>query len=251
MKRMLMIVAVTAVVTVVVQPFLPAGALAEAGRAALRAQEPKKIDEFKMTTYQAVFVTKGPKWTDTVSPEAQPVVAAHREYIRELLTSGRAVIIGTLTGPSTSQLRGVYIVAGTPEQAKEIAAADPGVKDGRWAFEILKWMGPEGWFQRPSSEETEKIYFGFLANGPNRSQDEQTAQKLQRAHLDYMDGQAKIGKLVLAGPLLDGGTRRGLIAYRVATKEEAIERASGDPMVKEGRLAVELYEWTIPKGVLK
>lgn len=240
MKRMLIVVAVTAV-TAVVQPF----------RAVLHAQEPKKIDEFKMTTYQAVFVTRGPKWADTVSPEAQPVVAAHREYIRELMTSGRALITGTLSGPSTSQLRGVYIVAGTPEQAKEIAAADPGVKDGRWAFEILKWMGPEGLFQRPNSEEMEKIYFGFLVNGPNRSQDAETAKNLQRAHLDYMDGQGKIGKLVLAGPLLDGGVRRGLIAYRVATTEEAMERASGDPMVKAGRLAVELYEWTIPKGILK
>jgi hypothetical protein len=31
----------------------------------------------------------------------------------------------------------------------------------------------------------------------------------------------------------------------------AVERASQDPMVKVGRLAVELYEWKIPRGVLK
>ena len=235
----------------IVQPFLPAVALAEAGRAAnVQAQE-KKTDDFKMTTYQAVFVTKGPKWTDTPATEAEPVIAAHREYMRQLLTSGRALISGTLSGPSPSPLRGVYILGGTPEQAKEIASSDPGVKDGRWAFEILQWMGPEGWFQTPGSEQTERIYFGFLVNGPNRNQDAETANQMQRAHLDYMTGQAKIGKLVLAGPLLDGGTRRGLIAYRVATMEEATERASADPMVKAGRLAVELYEWNIPKGILK
>lgn len=216
------------------------------------AQEPKKTDDFKMTTYQAVFVTKGPRWTDTVSPDLQPIVTAHRGYIRDLVISRRALIAGTLAGVSDSTLRGVYILSGTPEQAREIASADPGVKDGRWAFEILKWMGPEGWFQpAPDPAKTEKLFFGFLVSGPNRNQDEQTAKTLQRAHLDYMDGQSKLGKLVLAGPLLDGGTRRGLIAYRVPTMEEAVERASADPMVKIGRLAVELYEWNVPAGILR
>jgi len=113
-------------------------------------------------------------------------------------------------------------------------------------------MGPEGWFQKPPDAlQAETINFGFLVNGPNRGQDAETAKQMQRGHLDYMDGQSKIGKLVLAGPLLDGGPRRGLVAYRVPTMGEAIERASGDPMVKAGRLAVGLYAWSIPKGILK
>ena len=67
-----------------------------------------------------------------------------------------------------------------------------------------------------------------------------------------MDGQAKIGKLVLAGPLNAPKTnKRGLIAYRESSLAAAVERASQDPMVKAGRLAVELHEWTIPRGVLK
>ena len=55
----------------------------------------------------------------------------------------------------------------------------------------------------------------------------------------------------MAGPLLEAGTRRGLIVYREASLASAMERASQDPMVKVGRLAVELYEWTLPKGILK
>lgn len=217
----------------------------------LSAQDQKKIDKFKMLTYQAVFISKGPKWTGTEAPEAQPVLTAHRNYVRELLTTGRAVIAGELSGAAASSLTAVYILTGTPEQAKEVAAADPGVKDGR-SVEIFQWMGPEGWFGKPAGAlEAETIYFGFLVNGPNRGQDAETAKQMQRGHRDYMDGQSKLGKLVLAGPLLDGGTRRGLIAYRVPTMEEAIERASGDPMVKAGRLAVELYAWNVPKGILK
>lgn len=65
-----------------------------------------------------------------------------------------------------------------------------------------------------------------------------------------MDGQAKQGKLVL-GPLIKAGIRPGFIAYRVPTMAEAVERASADPMVKPGRMKPELYEWTIPVGILK
>lgn len=235
MKRLLMVTAVLPVVLTV------------AG-----AQEQKKLDEYKMVTYQAVFVNKGPKWTDSPGADAQPLVAAHRSYLRQLLTGGDAVIAGGLSGPPTSTLTAMYILTGTPERAKEIAAADPGVADGRWSFEILQWMGPEGWFAKPADAlQAETIYFGFLVNGPNRTQDAESAKELQRAHLDYMTGQANIGKLVLAGPLLDGGARRGLVAYRVPTMKEAVDRASADPMVKAGRLAVELYAWSIPKGILK
>jgi uncharacterized protein YciI len=219
---------------------------------AVDPQDQKKIDEYKMTTYQVVFLTKGPGWTEVVSPQTESLLSAHRAYIRELQKSGRVHVAGPFGEASDPNLRGVLILSGSPEQARAVVEADPGVKDGRWAFEILKWMAPEGWFQKPTDlSQTEKIYFGFLASGPTRSQDAETAQTLQRGHLDYMDGQAKQGKLVLAGPLLDAGTRRGLIAYRVATMQEAIDRASADPMIKAGRLVPELYEWTIPKGVLK
>jgi uncharacterized protein YciI len=150
-------------------------------------------------------------------------------------------------------LRGVYILSGTPEDARGVAEADPVVKDGRYGLEILQWMGPEGWFQTPPDlTRTEVIYFGFLVTGENTATvnaDEQKA--LMAGHLGYMDGQSKIGKLVLAGPLIKAAPRRGLIAYRVPTMAEAVERASGDPMIKAGRMKPELYEWTIPRGILK
>jgi uncharacterized protein YciI len=50
-----------------------------------------------------------------------------------------------------------------------------------------------------------------------------------RGHLDYMDGQSKLGKLVLAGPLVQSGKRRGLIAYRVPTLAEALSATPADP----------------------
>jgi uncharacterized protein YciI len=96
----------------------------------------------------------------------------------------------------------------------------------------------------------EKVFFGFLNSGPNRGQDPETAKRLQAEHLAYMEGQAKEGKLVLAGPFMTDGPRRGIVVYRVADLDDATRRAEGDPMVKAGRLAVELHPWQVPQGAL-
>lgn len=236
MKRIAVVV--FALLTAVVQPFGAA------------AQQQPKIDEYKMTTYQAVFVTKGPKWSPE-TPDVMPVVRAHRAYIASLLASGKAHIGGPFR--DDSNLRGVYLVSGTPEEAKAIVEADPGVKDGRYAFEVLGWMGPEGWFQKAADvAQTETLYFGFLLTGSNTAAiSQEETQSLMRGHLDYMDGQVKLGKLVMAGPLVKAGPRRGLIVYRVASMKEAVERASADPMVKAGRMKPEFHEWIVPRGVLK
>ncbi|HXG69143.1 MAG TPA: YciI family protein [Gemmatimonadaceae bacterium] len=214
------------------------------------AGSPETVTKMTMITYQAVFISKGPRWTAASTPESKAAHLASREHVGALMAAGKVAIAGPFDGDGA--LRGLLIAPGSPEDARSLADALPGVADGRYVVEVLKWMGPEGWFQKPADlSQMETIYFGFLVDGPDRTQDKVTAQALQRGHLDYMGGQAKIGKLVLAGPLLDGGRRRGLIAYRVPTLAEALERASADPMIKAGRLAPELYEWTIPKGTLK
>jgi uncharacterized protein YciI len=65
-----------------------------------------------------------------------------------------------------------------------------------------------------------------------------------------MEGQANEGKLVLAGPITTDGERRGIVVYRVADEAEARKRGEGDPMIKAGRLALELHPWQVPIGAL-
>lgn len=65
-----------------------------------------------------------------------------------------------------------------------------------------------------------------------------------------MAEQSKEGKLVVAGPFTVDTPRRGIVVYRVPTLEEAKQRAEGDPMIKAGRLAVELHPWRFPRGAL-
>ncbi len=88
-----------------------------------------------------------------------------------------------------------------------------------------------------------KFVIAFLKKGPNRDQDSVTRAKIQRAHLDNMKKMAEAGKMVLAGPFLDGGEYQGIYIFAVASIEEAQELTNSDPAVQAGRLEMELKEW--------
>ena len=71
--------------------------------------------------------------------------------------------------------------------------------------------------------------------------------ELQTAHLAYLDKLGDEGLLALNGPLVDqpDETMRGLSFYRTRTAQEAVQLAEQDPMVRAGRLRVELMGfWT-------
>ncbi len=89
----------------------------------------------------------------------------------------------------------------------------------------------------------------FLKAGPNRDQDSASAATLQRAHLDNIRRMAEEGRLVLAGPFLDGGEVRGIYVFDAATVEEARELTATDPAVQAGRLVMELHPWYGPAAL--
>ncbi len=94
----------------------------------------------------------------------------------------------------------------------------------------------------------QKYFIVFLKSGPNRSQSEEEASKLQNEHLAYLGGLYEQGIINLNGPTGGEGDIRGFSVYNVATIEQAIEYANNDPMVKTGRLVVEVYPWWLAKG---
>ncbi len=83
----------------------------------------------------------------------------------------------------------------------------------------------------------------FLKTGPNPSKDSLTRAKLQRAHLDNITRLAEEGKLLLAGPFLDGGDIRGIYVFDVKTTEEAEALTKTDPAIQAGSLVMELHPW--------
>lgn len=96
-----------------------------------------------------------------------------------------------------------------------------------------------------------RYVMAFLKVGPNRDHDEETAMELQRGHMDNIHRLAEEGKLVLAGPFLDGGEIRGIFLFDVETVEEARELSETDPAIQAGRLELELHPWYGSAGLMQ
>ena len=88
-----------------------------------------------------------------------------------------------------------------------------------------------------------KYIFALLKTGPNRDQDSIVAVQIQRGHMDNITKLADEGKLVAAGPFLEGGEFQGLFVFNVETVEEAQKLTEMDPAVQAERLIFEFYPW--------
>lgn len=88
-----------------------------------------------------------------------------------------------------------------------------------------------------------KYVMAFLKAGPTPSKDKDERARLQKAHMDNIGRMAEEGKLVVAGPFLDGGAYRGIYIFNVETVEEARKLTESDPLIKSGGLEMELHPW--------
>jgi uncharacterized protein len=68
------------------------------------------------------------------------------------------------------------------------------------------------------------------------------------AHLEYMIGLEKAGKLFASGPLDFGASSDGLTVFNVASKEDARALALQDPFVVNGVRSFRIREWTVMEG---
>ena len=88
-----------------------------------------------------------------------------------------------------------------------------------------------------------KYVIAFLKSGPTKLTDSTARAKLQEAHMNNIQRMADEGKLVLAGPFLDGKALRGIYIFNVESVEEAKKLTETDPAVKAGTLEMELHPW--------
>lgn len=86
-------------------------------------------------------------------------------------------------------------------------------------------------------------FFGFLVKGEKWAQTppKEDLEQLMQQHLAYIRSQAEAGKYALAGPFLDNDRIRGFLIINAESAEEAGSIVRGDPMVKSGRMAVEIH----------
>lgn len=88
------------------------------------------------------------------------------------------------------------------------------------------------------------------ASPPTMSDED--AERLQQAHLDYLDRLRADGHIRFAGPVRDqpDESLRGLTLFRTGSLERARELAEADPAVVAGRLAVEVMRFYCRRGEL-
>ena len=94
----------------------------------------------------------------------------------------------------------------------------------------------------------QQYFIAFLKRGPIRNQNEEEANALQTAHLAHLGKMYELGYADISGPFGDDGNIRGITIYNTPTLEIADSLANSDPMVKAGRLEIEIHPWWAAKG---
>ncbi|MGC4111570.1 MAG: YciI family protein [Nocardioides sp.] len=100
--------------------------------------------------------------------------------------------------------------------------------------------------------ELESYSFVLLRRGPRAGEyDDAELERLQAAHLGFLDQMRDAGHLVLAGPFSDqlDETLRGLCVY-VTDLATTRDLAATDPSVQAGRMAVEVMTWWTLQGAV-
>jgi len=94
----------------------------------------------------------------------------------------------------------------------------------------------------------QQYFIAFLKKGPIRGQNEEETVDLQNAHLAHLGKMYELGYADISGPFGDDGDIRGITIYNVPTLKMADSLANADPMVKAGRLEIEIHPWWAAKG---
>lgn len=94
----------------------------------------------------------------------------------------------------------------------------------------------------------QQYFMAFLKKGPIRGQNEEEAAHLQKAHRAHLGKMYELGYADISGPFGDDGDIRGITIYNVPTLKMADSLANSDPMVKAGRLEIEIRPWWAGKG---
>lgn len=94
----------------------------------------------------------------------------------------------------------------------------------------------------------QQYFIAFLKRGPIRNQNEEEGNRLQSEHLAHLSKMYELGYADISGPFGDDGDIRGITIYNVPTLKIADSLANADPMVKAGRLIVEVHPWWAAKG---
>src|SRR5262245_31682696 len=216
-----------------------------------------KPPQFDNEQYQFGLLRRGPKWTAENTPEIQKIQEGHMANISKMAQAGKLFAAGPML--DNGDLRGIFIFrAASVDEAKALAAEDPAIKAERLKLEILPWFGSKGIGVKAMEEHKKdpklgwtmkKYHLAILKRGPQTTQPSAESQMIQLEHLWNTRRMMDEGKMLAAGPFMKDGDLRGIFVLNTESAEEAKAWAETDPLVKAGRMIVEIHPWLVAKEV--
>jgi len=135
-----------------------------------------------------------------------------------------------------------YIVEPCPEEKASAASQIKELKER--GFEIFDYIDEE----TGDTIIMKQYFMAFLKSGENRNQNKEETDSLQNLHMAHLGRMYEEGYADISGPFGDDGDIRGITIYNVPTLKIADSLAHLDPMVKSGRLAIEMHPWWAGMG---
>lgn len=89
--------------------------------------------------YTVVVLRRPADATEFSADELDALQASHLAYRAELARDGVLVANGPFLDQTDDNQRGMSIFACGPDEAVRLTAADPSVRAGRLAFEVMRW----------------------------------------------------------------------------------------------------------------
>ncbi|GAB5401926.1 MAG: hypothetical protein Aurels2KO_01570 [Aureliella sp.] len=136
-------------------------------------------------------------------------------------------------------IAGLIVVLGTATlaitRAQDANKYDP---------ELAKELGADEYGMR-------SYVFCTLVTGETKLADPEKSKEVFAGHFANMERLAKEGKLVLAGPFVDGAPRRGMFIFDVKSIADAEELVKSDPAVAAGVFDYELTKLYCSAALMK
>jgi uncharacterized protein YciI len=104
----------------------------------------------ELEAFELVMLRRPAQATEYPEAELDRIQREHLAYHARLRAAGQVVTNGPVAGQPDESLRGLaFYRTGSVERSRELAEADPSVRAGRLAVEIMTWYCPPGTMSEP------------------------------------------------------------------------------------------------------
>jgi uncharacterized protein YciI len=101
------------------------------------------VAALQLEEFELVFLRRPPEPTPYDEKTLDRIQSEHLAYLSSLRDSGQLVVNGPVTDHADESLRGLaFYRAGSLEEARRLAEADPAVRAGRLVIEVMHWWCP-------------------------------------------------------------------------------------------------------------